>query len=120
MNLDTCPIFDESDVDGSMEAIQAWSGFEVIYDTAPITIGRGKNKKDLSNYWTMYWEQGFMNTGYAESDERYARMYAALFIFLWCHKVGVSMADMLAYSFVKCRKSFEEKYNVGKHCDVGS
>jgi hypothetical protein len=91
-----CPDFDEDDLDKSITTILKWSRAKL----EPNTINN-------FSYYTMIWEKGFMGAPYQEL--RWAQLWSALFIYLWCKGIGAGLADHLCCSFTSWQKRLAEK-----------
>jgi len=108
IDVTTCPVFDNWDItsiEDSVKKILEWGNVNVIYSTFEV----GKKKERIS-YWNMAWEKGTIGMWHLQSpdEEKYARIHAALFIFLWCNKVSASLADQLCEDYTYQLKQREE------------
>jgi len=109
LDITTCPIFDDwgdNGIDDSVKNILEWGNVQVEYSSFEV----GRTKKTTWAYWSMYWEKGVIGMPHLKSpdDEKYARIHAALFVFLWCNKIGAYLADQLCEDYIYRLKRNEQ------------
>jgi hypothetical protein len=96
--------FDINNVDEIIKILD----IKLIFDGAPITITRKGKITSHGPYWTLYWKHGFIATPFSEeNDKQYAKIFAALFAYLWLKGIPASLADEISHSYSCSRKKLK-------------